>query len=41
MIVCNGKDPPWFNNKIKLEFKKKMLHIRFIAITKITKIILI
>ena len=41
MIVCNGKDPPWFNNKIKLEFKKKMLRIRFIAITKITKIILI
>ena len=38
ITVCNGKDPPWFNNRIKTLIQKKikkMLHIRFIAITKI------
>ena len=32
-FVCNDKDPPWFNNRIKtlIQEKKKMLHIRFIA----------
>ena len=34
-IVCNDKDPPWFNNRIKTLIKEKMLHIRFFSITKI------
>ena len=36
ITVCNDKDPHWFNNRIKtLIQEKKMLHIRFFAITKI------
>ena len=36
IIVCTDKDPPWFNKRIKtLNSRKKMLHIRFHAITKI------
>ena len=39
-IVCNDKDPPWFNNRIKpLIHEKKMLHIRFYAMTKIILIL--
>ena len=34
-IVCNDKDPPWFNNRIKTLIHEKMLHIRFFAITMI------
>ena len=35
IIVCNDKDPPQFNNRIKILIHEKMLHIRFITITKI------
>ena len=35
-IVCDDKDPPWINNLIKTLNQEKMLHIRFIAIKKIT-----
>ena len=35
-IVCDDKDPPWINNLIKTLIQEKMLHIRFIAIKKIT-----
>ena len=35
IIVCDDKDPPWFNNRIKTLIQEKMLHRRFIAITKI------
>ena len=38
-IVCDDKDPPWFNNRINtLIQEKKKLHMKCIAITKITLI---
>ena len=33
-IVCNDKDPPWFNNRIKTLIQEKNA-IRYFAITKI------
>ena len=35
IIVCDDKDPPWFNNRKKILTQEKMLHTRFITITKI------
>ena len=35
IVVCDEKGPPWFNNRLKTLIQEKMLHITFIAKTKI------
>ena len=32
LVVCDDKDPPWFNKKIRALIQEKMLHLKIIVI---------